>query len=210
MTLSLAVSIATSCGSPPNPANSTLPPIDRTSAIYPFSVVEPETYSCKIRETVGSNTRTYLSARKGDRTRIDIDHGQPNQITIVHDGRTIRLDHKTKTYTQSSPSERNVPEISKEASLFRTMLFDLERAKFEKVGVEANLTKYRVSTGGERNTERFVYVDENVGFPMRVEIISVNGDVRTEVMRIEVSDLTKEVDDSMFAIPSGFSAASTR
>ncbi len=205
--LSFAVSLATACGSTPQPANVNLPPIDKIDGVYPFSVVEPQVYSCKIVETVGGVSRTYFSARNGDFSRLDIDHGSPNQVTVLHDGRSIRIDHKTKTYVESPPPAANVPKPSTNATLFRTMLFDLKRAKFEELGVESGLTKYRATVDGEVASERFVYIDDKIGFPVRIEIVSVEGEVRREVMKIEIAEFATEAAPELFKVPAGFTRA---
>jgi hypothetical protein len=208
--LSLAVSLATACGSTPQSANVNLPPIDKIDGVYPFSVVEPQIYSCKIVETAGGVSRTYFSARNGDVSRLDIDHGSPNQLTVIHDGRTIRIDHKTKTYEESPPPMNSVPKPSSDATLFRTMLYDFNRAKFEKLGVESGLTKYRATIDGEMASERLVYIDEKIGFPVRVEIVSVEGDIRREIMRIEILEFKTESATDLFEIPAGFKRAATK
>lgn len=206
----IAISLAISCSSTPQESETTLPPIEKADGLYPFSVIEPQVYSCKIVETVGGVTRTYFSARNGDRSRLDIDHGSPSQVSVIHDGRTIRIDHKTKTYTESQLPAADVPRPSTNATLFRTMLFDLKRAKFEKLGVESNLTKYRATIDGEIMSERFVYIDDRIGFPVRIEIISVEGDVRREVMKIEVTEFTTEAADDLFKVPVGFTRATQK
>jgi hypothetical protein len=206
----IAISLAVSCGSTPPQANTTLPPIEKIDGIYPFSVVEPQVYSCKIVETAGGSSRTYFSARKGDQSRFDIDHGTATQVSVIHDGRTIRIDHRTKTYVESPPPAANVPKPSTDATLFRTMLFDLKRAKFEKLGVEFGLTKYRATVDGEVASERYVYIDDKIGFPVRFEIVSVEGDVRREVMKIEIVDFTTEAADDLFTVPVGFTRTPTK
>jgi outer membrane lipoprotein-sorting protein len=205
----IAISLAVSCGSTPQVSNTALPPIEKIDGIYPFSVIEPQVYSCKIVETVAGVSRTYFAARNGDQSRLDIDHGLPSQVSVINDGRTIRIDHKTKTYTESAPAAE-VPRPGTNATLFRTMLFDLKRAKFEKLGVESNLTKYRATIDGETSSERFVYIDDKIGFPVRMEIISVEGDVRREVMKIEIVDLTTEAASDLFKVPAGFTRAAPR
>jgi len=200
----IAISLAVSCGSPPPTANVSLPPIEKIDGVYPFSVIEPPVYSCKIVETAAGNSRTYFAARNGDQSRFDIDHGTATQISVIHDSRTFRVDHKTKTYVESSPPAANVPKPSTDATLFRTMLFDLKRAKFEKLGVESGLTKYRAAIDGEVASERIVYIDDKIGFPVRIEIVLVESDVRKEVMKIEIVDFTTEAAAELFKVPAGF------
>lgn len=90
------------------------------------------------------------------------------------------------------------------------MLYDFNRAKFEKLGVESGLTKYRATISGETASERLVYIDEKIGFPVRVEIVTLEGDVRREVMRIEIVDFTTEVAADLFNIPTGFTRAAAK
>lgn len=201
----LAAFIALSCGSKPPSPNVSLPPIDRVSKSYPFSVVEPQVYSCKIVETTGGISRVYFVARNGDRSRLDIDHGQPTQITVIHDGRTIRIDHRTKTYTETSAPKAEVPQLGTTDTMFRSMLYDMKRAKFDKLESTDGVTKYRVASNNETASERFIYVDDLTGFPKRVEMFSIEGNARREVMRIEVNDFTADAAESLFQVPAGFS-----
>ncbi|HMT09417.1 MAG TPA: hypothetical protein PKA82_15550 [Pyrinomonadaceae bacterium] len=200
----LSVMLAASCGSSPPTANTSLPPIDQVAPLYPFSVVEPQVYSCKITETTGSVSRVYFAARNGDRTRLDIDHGLPNQTTVIHDGRTIRIDHKSRTYVESPAPAAQVPQLGTTDSMFRSMLYEFKRAKFEKIETTDGITKYLTSTDSETASERFIYVDERTGFLKRIEMFSIEGETRREVMRIEVSEFTNEAADDLFKIPGGF------
>ena len=87
------------------------------------------------------------------------------------------------------------------------MLFDLKRAKFEELGVESGLTKYRATVDGEVASERFVYIDDKIGFPVRIEIVSVEGEVRREVMKIEIAEFATEAAPELFKVPAGFTRA---
>ena len=59
-------------------------------------------------------------------------------------------------------------------------------------------------------SERFVYIDDKIGYPVRIEIISVEGDVRREVMKIEVTEFTTEAADDLFKVPVGFTRATQK
>jgi hypothetical protein len=79
-------------------------------------------------------------------------------------------------------------------------------AKFENLGDENGLTKYRASFG---ESESLIYVDENFKLPMRQEFYSINGEERTLMYSSEIQNLKLKADESFFEIPKDFRKVST-
>ena len=74
-------------------------------------------------------------------------------------------------------------------------------AKFENLGDENGLTKYRATFEA---SETLIFVDENFKLPVRQEFYSVEGENRILMYSTAIQNLKLKADESFFEVPKDF------
>lgn len=197
------------CGQSQSVANKDFASFDSNPDGYPFSVREPEKYSCQVVQIAGDITNTIFLARSGDKWRMDVKYGSEDQVSRVRNGSEFLINYKSKSYAEVSPGNGTVTPPGSIDMLFRGMVGGDSKAKFEKVSTDAGITKFQVKYSKDTTSEVFIYIDDAKGMPVKQEFFAVEGDAKRNVMTVEVRDLKLEAPDDLFAIPSGFSNAKT-
>ncbi len=195
--------IAAGCGgsTPTTPAASPLAP-DRSN--YPFEIAEPEIYSAKVSVTVANEATEHFLARSGDRSRTDTNVGTTNHTSRLVAASEIVLSYGAKTYYEIPRGDGETANLSGSSAEIRGLFASPERARFEKIGDEDGLTKYRVMLAQDDRSEIYIYVDAARKMIMKQEFFTVGGDARTLTYSAEMRELTREAPDELFAIPNGF------
>ncbi|MBA3770258.1 MAG: hypothetical protein H0X08_07155 [Blastocatellia bacterium] len=195
--------IAAGCGgsTPTTPAASTLAP-DRSD--YPFEIAEPEVYTAKVFVMVGNEVTGHFLARSGDRSRTDINVGTPNHTSRLVAANEIVVSYGAKTYYEIPRGDGETANLSESSAEIRGLFASPERARFEKVGDEDGLTKYRVTPAQDDRSEIYIYVDAGQKMIMRQEFFTGGDAARTLTYSAEMRELSREAPDELFAIPNGF------
>jgi len=195
--------IAAGCGgsTPTTPAASPLAP-DRSN--YPFEIREPEVYSAKVFVTVGNEVTEHFLARSGDRSRTDTNVGTLNHTSRIVGASEIVVSYGPKTYYEIPRGDGETANLSGSSAEIRGLFASPERAKFEKVGVEHDLTKYRVRLAQDDRSEIYIYVDAAQKMIVKQEFFTGGGDTRTLTYSLEMRELRREAPDELFAMPNGF------
>ena len=68
----------------------------------------------------------------------------------------------------------------------------------------ASIRRKRSQSNGGNASEIVIFVDPAVGLPIKEEFYSVTGNKKTLGFSVELRNLNLEVDDGVFAIPTGF------
>lgn len=171
---------------------------------FPFSTREPEVFQCNIVTTAEDISQTYFYARKQGKWRYDLRHGEEDQVSNIHTDKHYLISYRGKIYAEVEPGKAPDSKPSPLDDLTNRLLKRGERAEFEEIGRENNLTKFRVRTGDSNASEIIIFVDPAVGLPVKQEFYSVVGDKKSLGFSVELRDLNLDVDDSVFAIPAGF------
>jgi hypothetical protein len=172
----------------------------------PFPTAEPDHFQAEIIVTAGSSSRTFFTARKGERRRYDYDRGTPREITYLAAGGDYMISPGLKAYALIEPQNAgDVPDQTYTTELLNVK----DYAEFQNLGTEGSVTKYSAKLNGSDSTRVYLYIDPAVGFPVKQEFFSVRGGKEVLQYTMEVRNFSAEVDDSVFDIPPGLRKVST-
>jgi outer membrane lipoprotein-sorting protein len=193
--------ICTSCRFWQNGENKPVPLLSDIKSDVPFSTTEPLNFQAEIVIIASGTERKIFVARKSELRRIDYDYGQPNQHSVLETDKRYVLALRQKIYAELLKAEGD----SGLSDPLTEQLLNLRQyAKFEGLGAENNLEKYRIKVGDSDTAEIMIYVDKISGMPVKQEFYSINGEERTLQYSFEMRDLRLEADDVLFQFPSGF------
>ncbi len=187
-----------------NNQNTSVPLISETKDEFPFSTKEPEIFQAEIVVTSGDTERKTFIARNGERRRIDYNFGEENQHSVLQTDKEYVISNRKKIYAEILPRSRLSANQTPQNDLTSELLNRRDYAKFEKLGREDNLTRYRVRINESDASEILIYVDETIGIPVKQEFFSVNGEQKTLQYSVEMKNFKLETGDKLFAIPAGF------
>ncbi len=190
----------------------------------PFSTREPEVYQAKIifafkfDETAENFVeQTYSVARDGENRRLNFEiAGKKITSLQTSDGKRFVLLPARKVYAEiGGASGENLTNIvPEEYSLGHLLHVKPAEAVFQPVGAEEiaarQTVKYRVDYGAIQQsettlTETYVWADENLGFPVRTEIVSIlDGKPSGAKSVVEVREIQTSVDSGVFALPKDY------
>jgi hypothetical protein len=165
-----------------------------------FPTKEPENYQLEIvvksdddeEKTLIAKSRERFFSISNDIATLKID---ANKSYLINFDKKIVAENLTPTTTYSESAE------TLQSFLTTEWLNQKTDAKFENLGVENGLTKYRATFEA---SESLIFVDENFQLPMRQEFYSVNGDERILMYSSEIQNLKLLADESFFQVPIDF------
>lgn len=194
-------------------AESETPPPPQTFAAeelkseIPFSTKEPENFQAEFVVTADNReTRTFF-ARSGDKRRFDYAFGTTNQLTVLQTGanQNFLILPAKKIYAENSASEIPAqPSENWNDFLTNKWLNTSAEAKFTNLGTENNLTKYLVALNDGADAETIVFVDENVGLPVKQEFYSTGGGQKILTYTFEMRNFKTKTENDWFEIPKDF------
>lgn len=178
----------------------------------PFSTQEPDVYQAEIVLTnnadgAKSERKTFV-ARRGEKLRCDYDSKisflqlSADRKFLIHTGKKIYLESGTNV---------NLPPAGEDLQSFLSNKWLSEKAdaRFELLGAENNLTKYRVVLDNSQTSEILIFVDENFKIPVRQEFYSTGGGLKSLVFSMEIRNLKLETDDKLFELPKDYKKVAT-
>lgn len=174
----------------------------------PFSTKEPENYQAEIVLTTYAggekSERVIFVARNGEKLRYDfalkISFLQKNakEKFLLHNGKKIYAEN-------FSFADLPVFEADDLQNFLTGELLNQKReAKFENLGAENNLTKYRVAFDDAKANEILFYVDENLKIPVRQEFYSGAPESKSLFFSMELKSFKAQTDDKIFDLPKDF------
>jgi outer membrane lipoprotein-sorting protein len=179
----------------------------------PFENKEPEIYQAEIVLITYSNGEKTERIIKAARLREKIRYDYPNGTSFmqINESERFMLETEKKIYVQNQMSSGNSTESGNSLKDFLTTewLNEKRDAKFENLGTENALVKYRVSIENT-NLEILIYVDANLKFPVKQEFYSISGDQKTLLSAMEIRNLKLEVDENLFELPKDFRKVSIK
>jgi len=173
----------------------------------PFSTNTPEIFQAQVVVTAGTLTQRYFIARAGDKWRTDYSVGEPNERSVIQNGGEYYVSFPKKVYAENSMTQG---EIEAPDGVMSGLLYHKPYADFEKTGRANNITTYRVKFGDASSSDALIYVNDDIGIPVKQEFYSINGDRRTLEYSVELQDLKLTAEDDLFSIPDGFKKVSAQ
>ena len=180
-------------------AASASPVIQPPKSEIPFETKEPEIFQADFITSAGGVEAKTHYARKGANWRFDtFDKEKPGRSIISTDKQT-HIDHRSKSYSEPPSGGGPADRPAFVNDLTQTLLNRKEHARFEKLGTDGTLERYRVTVEGS-STPFIITYDANAKMVTRQESESPTGDGFVFEMR----GLTLDVSDDIFKVPSGY------
>lgn len=182
------------------PENTAVPVIAEPKSDIPFPTKEPEVFQADVVR--GTDTRSELSfyARKNGKWRYDFFLNEDRRLSKLHTDKMYSVDHGKKVYAEEPVGQTSTAGPDFVNDLTFGLLHKREYSKFEDLGRDGNLRKFRVKIGDSPAGESIIYFDEALGLIVKQEFI-VDGSVS---FRLELKNVSLEVHDSLFKLPQGF------
>jgi hypothetical protein len=187
-------------------------PIGELESTIPFETKEPETYQCEIVVTTFLNgeksERIVKAARNGIKTRYDY----PNGVSFlqVSENEKYIIQNEAEIYVKSSNIGRETSQPRETLKDFLTTNWLNERrdSKYENLGTDGALTKYRVVLDESTSSEILIFVDETLKLPVKQEYFTIDGDQKTLVSSVGLNNFQLTSDQTVFEIPKNFKIVS--
>lgn len=188
--------VSLSCGGFSGNSNQISPIAAETPSEFPFAIKEPAVYQAEIVAAGDGVDKKWFVARDGERWRIDLpENGQPSRTRLRLDV-VYSIDHKRKIYAVAETSGETV------AGLTDRFFKGNEYRKFEKLGAENGITRFRIENKDGMG-EIVVSVDDATGMVIREELVPAAGS-EVPPFVYEIRGLKFSVDEGIFAIPAGY------
>ena len=180
-------------------AASASPVIEPPKSEIPFETKEPETFQADFVTSAGGvETRTHY-ARKGTNWRVDTFDKEKPSRSIVTTDKQIHFDHRSKTFAEAPSGVGPTDRPAFVTDLTQTLLNQKEHSKFEKLGTDGWVERYRVTVEGS-STPFIITYDSSIKMVTRQEpeAPAQGGFV------FEMRGLNLDVSDDLFKLPSGY------
>lgn len=167
----------------------------------PFSTKEPETFQVEIiTKFENTEEKTFLARNKG-KFLLRKENTAALQIEA---NKSFLINFEKKIYVEKVEKSVVFKETSGETLndfLTTEWLNQKTEVKFENLGAENGLTKYKASFEA---AESLIFVDENFKIPLRQEFYSLEGEQRNLVYSIELQNLKLIAEETLFEVPQDF------
>lgn len=195
---------------------------DRADA-PPFATKEPETYAAKIvfsaKYSAGAANylvQNYFIARAAGNRRLDFELGNTKVSHLqLANGKQFVIFPAQKVYAElKTPDEKFLTNQPAEFSLEHLLHTKPLGATFQRIGAEEVLgrqtVKYRLDFGAVRNaqdvrTETTVWADENLGLPIKTEVVAIENEQPDGARStMELQEIKTDVEPNLFDVPKDF------
>jgi len=184
---------------------------EEIKSAIPFSTKEPNVYQTEIVVTVNGVEDVTFTARN-ETNRLTVYNFQTESETAVlklGENQTFLIAPQRKIYALEEFDGSN--SIETDGDFLTAELLNRKKdAKFETLGAENNLARYRVSFEDARNSEIVVSVDERIGLPVKQEFYSTDGARKILTYAVELKNFISQTDAKFFEIPKDYRKVSAK
>lgn len=170
----------------------------------PFSTKEPQIFQTEIVVSANNRKRVYYVARNGMNRRFDYDFADVNQVSVLQTDKNYLLYPSKKVYAEDVGGENTSAPESWTDFLTTEWLNQRNETFYERLEPENNLAKYLIRINGSNLSESIIYVDENLGFPVKQEFYSIGGEQRVLTYSVELRNTKLQTDETTFSIPKNY------
>ena len=173
----------------------------------PFSTKEPDVYQTEIVVTGenGIEEKTF-TAKNGTHSLLVLDYQGKNETALLQSGenQNFLIARRQKIYAENKYEISAAGSNSLNDFLTVELINRKTDVRFETLGAENNLVKYRVSSDDSKKSEIFVYVDEKIGLPVKQEFYSVVGEQKNLTLTMELKNFSLQTDAGIFEVPKDY------
>jgi len=174
----------------------------------PFSTKEPDVYQTEIVVTANGIEDVTFTTRNETRRLIIFNFRTEAETGVLELGanQTFLIAPHRKIYALKEFDG------SVETADFLTaeLLNQKKHARFETLGAENNLARYRINPDDAQSSEIIVSVDENIGLPVKQEFYSIGGEQKILTYSVELKNFSLQTDANFFEIPKDYRKVSAK
>jgi len=192
-------------------ANSSPTPFvaEELKSVIPFSTKEPGAFQTEIIVTANNAEDKTFAARDKEKRLMIFNYQTESEIAVLQsgDGQIFTIAPQRKIYTQEVTGVK-----SEDENDFFTAewLNQKTNAKFETLSPENNLARYRVNLDETKTSEIIVYVDAQIGLPVKQEFYSVRDEQRILTSTVELRNFNPAADAKFFEVPKDYRKVSSK
>lgn len=184
------------------------PSVSEIKSSFPFSTKEPGVYQTEISVTANGVEDITFTARNGANQLTIFDFKKNTEFALLKNdaNQTFLINNRRKIYTEN-PSTASVSEAKSDSLkdfLTSEWLNQKKDAKFETLGAENDLTKYRVNLDETTNSEIIIFVDEKIGLPVKQEFYTISGEQKTLALIVELKNFSLQIEQKLFDLPKDY------
>ncbi len=187
-----------------------LEPENQGKQTAPFSTQEPRIYQAEIAITTflngAKNEKKYFVAKNERANLLIFNFGDENETSLLEtaNGKHFVINKGNKTYIEKTYEDNNGKPDELRNFLTTKWLNEKREAKFESLGIENGLAKYRVTIDESKKSEIVIFNDEKLMIPMKQEFYSVSGGKKELTYSIEIKKFKPEAPEKLFVLPDDF------
>ena len=173
---------------------------EELKSAIPFSTKEPDVYQTEIVVTANGVEDKSFTARNETKRLIIFDFGTESETAVLELGenQTFLIAPYRKIYAEKEFDGNSIETAN---VLTAELLNQKKDARYEMLGAENNLLRYRVNLDDAQNSEIIVSVDEKIGLPVKQEFYSVGGEQKFLTSVVELKNFSLQTDAKFFEIP---------
>lgn len=180
----------------------------------PFSTEEPNVYQTEIVIVVAGNDfeeKTFV-ARNGANRLTVFNYGGKQETALLQFGanQSFLIARNQKIYAESQSGTANEKDANANDFLTAEWLNQKTSAKFEALGAENNLVKYRAVLDDSPNSEAIIYIDEKIGLPVKEEFYKTSGEQKFLTLTAELKNFNSQTEAKVFEVPKDFRKVSMK
>ena len=181
---------------------------EEIKSAIPFSTKEPDVYQMEIVVTANNIEDVTFTTRNETRRLIIFNFRTEAETAVLELGanQSFLIAPNRKIYAQKEYD--GGVEIAD--FLTAELLNRKTDARFETLGAENNLARYRINMDDAQNSEIIVSVDENIGLPVKQEFYSIGGEQKILTYSVELKNFSLQTDANFFEIPKDYRKVSAK
>lgn len=196
-------------------ANATPTPFvaEEIKSEIPFSTKEPESFQAEIVvTTVGGSEDKTFTAKSGANRIITFDYQTRAETALLQTGanKSFLIAHSQKIYVENEPGIAAVQQTNPNDFLTAELLNQKKDVKFETLGAENNIIKYRVILDETGKSEIIISVDEKIGLPVKQEFYTIAGEQKVLTSTMELRNFTTQTEAKFFEVPKDYKKVSPK
>jgi hypothetical protein len=179
----------------------------------PFTTKEPDIFQTEIVITADGGLEEKIFVAKNGSNRLIVFGYQKTHETAflqIGENQKFTIARSRKIYAENQAGI--VGAESETLSDFLTAELQNRKtgAKFETLASENDLARYRVNLDDAQKSEIIIYVDENIGLPVRQEFYSAEGEQKKMTLTVELKNFGLQTNPSFFEVPKDYRKVSLK
>ena len=182
---------------------------EELKSAIPFTTKEPGAYQTEIIVMANNAEDKTFAARDKENRLMIFNYQTESEIAVLQlsDGQVFTIAPQRKIYTQEATGVKSETEND---FFTAEWLNQKTNAKFETLPPENNLARYLVNLDETKTSEIIVFVDAQIGLPVKQEFYSVRDEQRILTSTVELRNFNFSADAKFFEVPKDYRKVSSK